>query len=221
MIYSSQNVFQYISTVKMLEIDARRCSIKKLSWKIWENSQGNTCEVKTLLADLACNFSKKCLQHRCFPMILQNFPGQPFCKTLANGIKASARYHFAIKWSFFVITKKLVIIISTVNVTKPPTSCWFGHFLKKPLMENFNGKFSCFYLKHVMNALTLSWRRPLSYRNQSIDLLCKSVDSFLYDNGPRHEKVNPFQSTVAVHIGTTQLIYKAMKWLVSNWNATI
>ena len=58
LIYSSQNVFQYISTVKMLEIDARRCSIKKLSWKIWENSQGNTCEGKTLLADLACNFRK-------------------------------------------------------------------------------------------------------------------------------------------------------------------
>ena len=28
--------------------------------------------------------------------------------------------------------------------------------------------------------LTLSWRRPLSYRNLSIDLLC---------NGPRHERV--------------------------------
>ena len=40
--------------------------------------------------------------------------------------------------------------------------------------------------------LTLSWRRPLSYRNQSIDLLCKW---FLYDNGLRHERVNEeFQS---------------------------
>ena len=28
----------------------------------------------------------------------------------------------------------------------------------------------------------ISWRRPLSYRNQSIDLLCKSMDWFLYDN---------------------------------------
>ena len=37
--------------------------------------------------------------------------------------------------------------------------------------------------------LTLSWRRPLSYRNQSIDLLCKSMAWFLYDNGPRHERV--------------------------------
>ena len=37
--------------------------------------------------------------------------------------------------------------------------------------------------------LTLSWRRPLSYRNQSIDLLCKLMDWFLYDNGLRHERV--------------------------------
>ena len=36
--------------------------------------------------------------------------------------------------------------------------------------------------------LTLSWRRPLSYRNQSIDL-SKSMDWFLYDNGHRHERV--------------------------------
>ena len=38
------------------------------------------------------------------------------------------------------------------------------------------------------NCLTLSWRRPLSYKNQSMDLLCKSMDWFLYDNGPRHER---------------------------------
>ena len=37
--------------------------------------------------------------------------------------------------------------------------------------------------------LTLSWRRPLSYRNQSIDLLSKSMDWFLHDNGLRHERV--------------------------------
>ena len=37
--------------------------------------------------------------------------------------------------------------------------------------------------------LTLSWRRPLSYRNHSIDLQSKSMDWFVYDNGLRHEKV--------------------------------
>ena len=38
--------------------------------------------------------------------------------------------------------------------------------------------------------LTLSWRRPISYRNQSTDLLCKSMDWFLYDIGLHHERVN-------------------------------
>ena len=37
--------------------------------------------------------------------------------------------------------------------------------------------------------LTFSWRRPLSYRYQFIDLLRKSMDWFLYDNGLRHERV--------------------------------
>ena len=37
--------------------------------------------------------------------------------------------------------------------------------------------------------LILPWGRPLSYRNQSIDLQSKSMDWFLYDNGIRHERV--------------------------------
>ena len=41
----------------------------------------------------------------------------------------------------------------------------------------------------LQSSLTLSWRRPLSYRNQSIDLLRKSMDWVLYDNGLRHERV--------------------------------
>ena len=30
----------------------------------------------------------------------------------------------------------------------------------------------------------------VSYKNQSIDLLCKSMDWFLYDRDLRHERVN-------------------------------
>ena len=37
--------------------------------------------------------------------------------------------------------------------------------------------------------LILSWRRSLSYRNQSIDLQSKSMDSFRYDRDLRHEMV--------------------------------
>ena len=52
------------------------------------------------------------------------------------------------------------------------------------------------YDENVLH-LTLSWRRSLSYRNQSIDLGSKSMDWFLYDNGLRHVKVN---STVTFFI---------------------
>ena len=43
---------------------------------------------------------------------------------------------------------------------------------------------------YLHSLLTVSWRRPISYRNQSIDLLCKSMDWFLYDIGLRHGKLN-------------------------------
>ena len=40
---------------------------------------------------------------------------------------------------------------------------------------------------NTCNYLTLSWRRPLLFRNQSIDLLCKSMDWFLHDRDLHHE----------------------------------
>ena len=52
--------------------------------------------------------------------------------------------------------------------------------------------FLCLFLKLSIAfcvSLTFSWRRPLSYRHQSIDLRTKSMDWFLYDNGLRHERV--------------------------------
>ena len=50
------------------------------------------------------------------------------------------------------------------------------------------------YQRHLFH-LTLSWQRPLSYRNQSIDLQSKSMDWFLYDNGLHHERVKSHFST--------------------------
>ena len=37
-------------------------------------------------------------------------------------------------------------------------------------------------------SLTLSWRKSLLYRNQSTDLLCKSIDWFLYDKNLLRER---------------------------------
>ena len=42
--------------------------------------------------------------------------------------------------------------------------------------------------------LTLSWRRPLSYENQLINLKSKSMHSFLYDTVLHHERVIPKNS---------------------------
>ena len=50
--------------------------------------------------------------------------------------------------------------------------------------------FLLYYLKGHSISLTLSWRRPLSCRNQSTDLQSKSMDWFLYDDGLRNERVN-------------------------------
>ena len=50
--------------------------------------------------------------------------------------------------------------------------------------------FIIFLTVKAQNTLTLSRRRPLSYRNHSIDLLPKSMDWFLYDNRLRLERVN-------------------------------
>ena len=41
----------------------------------------------------------------------------------------------------------------------------------------------------IFDDLTLSRRRPISYRNQFIDLRSKSMDWFLYNVGLRHERV--------------------------------
>ena len=55
-------------------------------------------------------------------------------------------------------------------------------------------------LQHDNSALTLSWRRSLSYRNQSIDLQTRLVDLFLYIRDPCHERVESFLSTVFVKL---------------------
>ena len=61
---------------------------------------------------------------------------------------------------------------------------------------------------------TLSWRRPLSYTNQSIDLLLrKSMDWFLYDNALRHERVKQFSVNIKGTIPTPMTSF----WCLFQW----
>ena len=53
--------------------------------------------------------------------------------------------------------------------------------------------------------LTLSLRWSLSHRNQSIDLLCKSMDWFLNDRDLRHERVNN-KTRIIAHASLAQHI---------------
>ena len=78
--------------------------------------------------------------------------------------------------------------------------------LKKSLMENFiscvvlsythdtnDMKNACYmkiYGQSEATPLTLSWRRYISYRSQSIDLQSKSTDWFLYARKLHHERNN-------------------------------
>ena len=83
---------------------------------------------------------------------------------------------------------------------------------------NFSNKARFFLLleNRIIQAclLTLSWRRSLSYRNQSIDLLNTSMDWFLYDNGPRHERVKMqlVLIFVVVSLHFSNLIVKTLQY---------
>ena len=55
-------------------------------------------------------------------------------------------------------------------------------------------------------SLTLSRPRLISYRNQSIDLLCKSMDWLLYDIDLRRERVK-WAFTTQKHIWNFRVVF--------------
>ena len=79
------------------------------------------------------------------------------------------------------------------------------------------GNISHIILVFLQLTLSLSWRRPISYRNQPIDLFCKSMGWFLYDIGLRRERVkqeNGKWGLVKVHILLEGKMI-AEKWVTS------
>ena len=58
----------------------------------------------------------------------------------------------------------------------------------------------------------LSWRRSLSYRNQSIDLHCELMDWFLYDRDLRHEKVKLENLFFRIHVILTYFMTCIATW---------
>ena len=66
---------------------------------------------------------------------------------------------------------------------------WLGYSLFLEKFDSHLTKQQTLLRQKKIITLTFSWRRPLSYRNQPINLQSKSMDWFLYDNGLRHERV--------------------------------
>ena len=77
---------------------------------------------------------------------------------------------------------------------------------------------SGFRLKHKYHQ-KLSWWRPLPYRNQSIDLLCKPLDLFLHDRDLRYERVKG--NAQFLFLGSHQKsgsskALSALPWIIQN-----
>ena len=127
------------------------------------------------------------------------------CKTLCMPVSA-AQICLNVSQSIVCINKSSLYIVA-VSLNLPLYTA----------LSSFKSV-AMFKRDHIKNVdLTLSRRTPLSYRNQSIDLLPKSMDWFLYDNGLRLErvkwkssKVNDFFISIAMHFFQYKLSQSAI-----------
>ena len=116
------------------------------------------------------------------------FRGKHLCwQSLFNEIAGSSGL-FWLTGAFSVTTANFLRTSILKNV------CANGCFCKAHMVQTekiFFGSYNLYCARFFIHVflLTLLRRRPSSYRNQYTDLLCKSMDWFLYDNGFRHEKV--------------------------------
>ena len=91
-----------------------------------------------------------------------------------------------------------------------------GIFVRSGLSKLQHQRSIFSYLKMDI-VLILSWRRPLSYRNQSIDLLCKWMDWFLYDRASVMKELkytaSIYQQDISAKTESTKVLQKhPLKW---------
>ena len=82
---------------------------------------------------------------------------------------------------------KCIPLLCQVLEEEPPWFCVMNRLRHRYLLRRRETGLIYPNIHHA--CLALSWRRSLSYRNQSIDVLCKSIDWFLYHRDLRHERV--------------------------------
>ena len=79
-VYDLKSNRRYIFFLKSTEAVAQRCSVKNLFIEISQNSYQNTCVRVSFFIKLQasiCNFIKKRLWHRCFPVNFAKFLRTP------------------------------------------------------------------------------------------------------------------------------------------------
>ena len=97
-------------------------------------------------------------------------------------------------WNFESIFVRMYLLFAATLFLSLWLSIWLDVYVltlswRRPLS----------YRNQSIDLLTLSWRRSLSYRNKSTDLLCKLMDWFLYDDCLRHERVKQFLWDINVY----------------------
>ena len=104
-------------------------------------------------------------------------------------------------YNFGILAVKHIRFLKQINLRVYLFSTWCGNKKRYVLKQNLSYRFVygrmifCYHQE-----LTRSWRRSLSYRNQSIDLQNRSMDWFLYDRGLRHKRVTGLISAVSKRI---------------------
>ena len=99
--------------------------------------------------------------------------------------KSIKRFNFL----FLVWNDNILCLCCSLGIRFNKTNVKLAPIILAILVSSGFNTFIKTFINFIYYRLTLSWRRPLSYRNQSIDLLCKSMDWFLYDNDRRLERV--------------------------------
>ena len=108
-------------------------------------------------------------------------------------------------WNCEVKSPVYELLISVAKWKENSICCDWSQFID--LLCEFFIKVK--FLNKKRNLLFNSWRRPLSYRNQSSDLQRKWMDWFLYDNGLRHERVKVETYPCSHYVNTIHNIWSA------------
>ena len=106
-------------------------------------------------------------------------------------VQKVCKYLFLRKQPQFVKVERKVMKLLSINHVIVPwiNQQYFANCITSNIIKTLLGSHLYFKNNENIYLLTLSRRRFLSYRNQSIDLQFKLVDWFLYDRDVRRERV--------------------------------